>query len=177
MLSEEYSLGKNSSLMAKILELKSQGKVLDMGCGEGDNAVFLAKKGFDVLAIDNRPEAIHKLMGLAFRNNVFVNGVVKDIRNFRSDGKFDVILCLGVLHFLKKEESKEIIEYIKKISAVGCLNIIETHVPKDIGIEEKDILNCQEIKQLYEGWEIEDYCEEYVSDIEKRVCRVLALKI
>src|SRR5690606_6728780 len=36
------------------------GRVLDIAMGEGRNAVFLAKKGFDVVGVDISPEAVRK---------------------------------------------------------------------------------------------------------------------
>jgi 2-polyprenyl-3-methyl-5-hydroxy-6-metoxy-1,4-benzoquinol methylase len=36
----------------------SPGRALDLGCGTGDNAVFLARHGFNVTAVDFAPAAI-----------------------------------------------------------------------------------------------------------------------
>ena len=43
-----------------------KGKVLDIGCGVGRHSLYLQKKGFDVLGIDNSPLAIKvsKLRGV-----------------------------------------------------------------------------------------------------------------
>ena len=36
------------------------GRAIDLGCGEGDNAIFLAQHGFQVTAVDFSPAAIDK---------------------------------------------------------------------------------------------------------------------
>ena len=36
------------------------GRAIDLGCGEGDNAIFLAQHGFEVTALDYAPSAIAK---------------------------------------------------------------------------------------------------------------------
>ena len=53
---------KPNKIIARALEFVSSGKVLDIGCGEGLDSVFLAKKGFDVAALDNSEYAIHKTL-------------------------------------------------------------------------------------------------------------------
>ena len=36
------------------------GRAIDLGCGEGDRTIFLAKHGFQVTAVDFSPAAIAK---------------------------------------------------------------------------------------------------------------------
>ena len=68
-----------------------RGRVLDVGCGAGRVALYLQKRGFDVLGIDISPLAVRvcKLRGL---KNVRVLPAAQ-IR--RLEGKFDTILMFG----------------------------------------------------------------------------------
>jgi 2-polyprenyl-3-methyl-5-hydroxy-6-metoxy-1,4-benzoquinol methylase len=43
------------------------GRAIDLGCGEGDNAIFLAQHGFQVTGIDFSPAAIDKARAKAVR--------------------------------------------------------------------------------------------------------------
>jgi 2-polyprenyl-3-methyl-5-hydroxy-6-metoxy-1,4-benzoquinol methylase len=84
-------LFRNFSAMP-ILEQKAlqlcKGKVLDIGCGAGSHSLFLQKKGFEVVALDNSKGAIEtsKLRGVK-------NTIQADIYDFKNE-KFDTLLLL-----------------------------------------------------------------------------------
>lgn len=54
-------------------------RVLEIGCGTGTNAIFLAKSGFDVTAIDLSEEAISRAKKKATADGVSVNFIVADV--------------------------------------------------------------------------------------------------
>jgi tellurite methyltransferase len=60
-----------SKEIVEILKYKRLGTVLDLGAGKGRNALFLAKKGFDVVGVDKSPEAIKDFLENA-KKPVFV---------------------------------------------------------------------------------------------------------
>jgi len=68
-----------------------KGRVLDVGCGPGRHALYLQRKGFDVLGIDNSPLAIKvsKLRGLKKAKVMSVTQITNKL------GKFDTIIMLG----------------------------------------------------------------------------------
>ena len=68
-----------------------RGKVLDIGCGAGRHALYLQKKGFDVLGIDISPLAVKvcKKRGLKKARVMGINKVSKRL------GVFETILMLG----------------------------------------------------------------------------------
>jgi methylase of polypeptide subunit release factors len=57
------------------------GRALDLGCGEGDNAIFLAQHAFAVTALDFAPAAIAKARAMAQAAGVDVDFVVDDLTN------------------------------------------------------------------------------------------------
>ena len=69
-----------------------KGRVLDIGCGAGRHSLYLQKKGFDVLGIDNSPLAIKvcKLRGLKNAEVMAIEDV-----DFRPDS-FDTIIMMGI---------------------------------------------------------------------------------
>ena len=73
-----------------------KGKLLDVGCGRGWNALYFKEKGFQVEAVDISPEAVEitKQRGITAR--------VLDLEQDDIRGEYDVILCLEVLQFVNE---------------------------------------------------------------------------
>ena len=67
------------------------GRVLDIGCGAGRHALYLQEKGFEVLGIDNSPNAIRvcKARGLRQARVLAITQVSRRL------GVFDTVLMLG----------------------------------------------------------------------------------
>ncbi|WP_286119110.1 class I SAM-dependent methyltransferase [Thermoactinomyces sp. DSM 45891] len=61
----------------------TQEKLLDIGCGEGRNAVFFARNGYDVTAFDISDAGIEKTKRLADHVGVEVNVFKADLLDFR----------------------------------------------------------------------------------------------
>ncbi|MMZ49038.1 Tellurite methyltransferase [compost metagenome] len=78
-------------------------KLLDIGCGEGKDAVFFARNGYDVTAFDVSDAGIEKTKKLAEKIGIHVNVFKADILDYRLDTHFDVIFSSGVLHYIKPE--------------------------------------------------------------------------
>ncbi|WP_436499447.1 class I SAM-dependent methyltransferase [Actinokineospora sp. HUAS TT18] len=78
--------------------LITPGRVLDLGCGPGRNAIHLAKAGFDVTAVDISPTAITWARERADEAGVDVRFINGDA--FAIDGRFDLIYDAGCFHHL-----------------------------------------------------------------------------
>lgn len=77
--------------------------VLDVGCGEGRNSVFMAKLGHTVDAFDISENGIAKAREIARALGVQVNFFCQDLGSFEFERDYDVILSHGVLHLPEKE--------------------------------------------------------------------------
>lgn len=66
-------------------------KVLDIGCGEGKDAVFLARNGYLVTAFDLSEAGIEKGKRLAEKCNTDVDFFKADITDFRVNESYDII--------------------------------------------------------------------------------------
>ena len=60
-----------------------QGKILSLGEGEGRNAIFLAKLGYDVTAIDYSQVGIEKSQKLARDNKVKIQTILADLTTYK----------------------------------------------------------------------------------------------
>lgn len=85
------------------------GKLVDLGCGEGRDTLYLAARGADVLGVDISRAALDKGRARAaqagLHNVRFVEADVIYLRNLE-DGSFDTALNMGCLHMLTEVEHR-----------------------------------------------------------------------
>ena len=92
---------------------KESANVLDLGCGQGRDALIVAQKGHSVTGVDLSEIGIKQMLAIAKKKKLAVKGVVKDICSFRSRKKFDVIILDSVLHLLLDDQERfEVLTYI-----------------------------------------------------------------
>jgi tellurite methyltransferase len=160
-----------STMCLKILELlppERQIKILEIGCGEGKDAVFLARCGYDVSAFDISEAGLEKTKRLADKANVYVRTFRANLCDYRLDEKYDVIYSSGVLHYMKPELCDEIMTNYK--ANVNENGIVALHV----FVEKPFIKRKSQVRTVFlwksgqlftyfHDWYIE-YCTEYVFD-------------
>ena len=84
----------NRLLVAEVGEL-SPGRALDLGCGEGRNAVWLATRGWSVTAVDFAGVGVDKGRRLAEAEAVSVEWVVADLRAYEpAADAYDLVIAL-----------------------------------------------------------------------------------
>ncbi len=99
--------------------------ILDLGCGQGRDAIPLAQLGFTVTGIDNSKVGIEQMNQIAKDENLSLTGKVADIYEFDHFKDYDFVLLDSMFHFAKNDLDKEtkfikrIIDNVKK----GCLII------------------------------------------------------
>ncbi len=80
------------------------GEVLDIGCGLGDNAIYLASRGHSVTGLDGSPAAIEKARQRAADAGVSVTFDVADATKLTGyDGRFDTVVDSALYHCLDDE--------------------------------------------------------------------------
>lgn len=86
--------------------------ILDLGCGEGRDAIFLLNKGYNVLSIDYSNTVINKCNGIT--NNKYKDKfIVFDIFKDKLDTKFDFIYSVAVIHmFIDKKDRNKYYNFI-----------------------------------------------------------------
>ncbi|NOX30695.1 MAG: methyltransferase domain-containing protein [Actinobacteria bacterium] len=68
------------------------GSAIDLGAGEGRNAVWLAQRGWKVTAVDFSPVGLEKGAKLAEHHNVEVDFVVADATTYEPAEKVDLVV-------------------------------------------------------------------------------------
>ena len=72
-------------------------KILDIGCGEGKDAVWMAQQGYCVPPFVLKESGIRKTKQLAAARGVRINAYTADINDFETDERFDIIYSSGTV--------------------------------------------------------------------------------
>ncbi len=131
--SPEYVYGyePNGYLKEELAKLKP-GKLLLPGEGEGRNALWAAKQGWDVTAIDASEVAQQKAQKLFAQNDVSVQYVVSDILHYNSDQQFDAVGMVYV--HLPKEIQQQIATKLISLLKPNGVIIAELFHPEQIAL-------------------------------------------
>jgi SAM-dependent methyltransferase len=95
---------------------KTCARVLDLGCGQGRDALFIARMGHRVLGVDVSKTGISQMLEEAQRDGLDVEGVVADIVAYEPPGVYDVVILDRVLHMLKDDRDR--VAVLERASAV-----------------------------------------------------------
>lgn len=92
----------------RLMELEAlggiTGEVLDIGCGLGDNAIFLASRGHSVTGLDGSPTAIEHARNRAAQAGVSVTFGVADATQLTGyDDRFDTVVDSALYHCLDED--------------------------------------------------------------------------
>ena len=170
---EGYYWGKRpSSNCLKVLDLMPpvrRLRLLDIGCGEGRNAVFFARNGYHVTAFDLSPAGVEKTRRMASEAGVTIEVFQADLHEFRLAEPFDILFSTGTLHYIRKPLRSEILAHYKELTRRDGLNVFTTFVKKPFiakapdGEATTDPWLSGELFTHYHDWKIE-FCTEAIFD-------------
>jgi SAM-dependent methyltransferase len=90
-----YGTEANDYLKSQVSSIKAGGRVLCLAEGEGRNAVYLAKQGFQVFAVDGSSVGLEKAKKLAQSQGVEIETEVCDLAEFQIEpGSFDGVVSI-----------------------------------------------------------------------------------
>ena len=95
-----------SELISYVMRFSKPGKskirVLELGCGSGNDAIWFAKKGFNVTAVDISEKEINlaKEKSKGISN---INYIIDDVHSFSTEEKFDIIYDRGCIHNIQDQ--------------------------------------------------------------------------
>jgi SAM-dependent methyltransferase len=91
-----WGAGPNRFLVAEVEGLPP-GRALDLGCGEGRNAIWLAQRGWQVSGVDFSEAGLDKARHLAVERGVEVTWVRADLLDYQPDhGAFDLVIVMYI---------------------------------------------------------------------------------
>ena len=97
----------NPELVRHYSAFPKRGTLLDVGCGQGRDAIALARLGFEVTGLDHSQVGIDQLNAIAAQEELPLTGIVADIYAYQEFGAFDFLLLDSMFHFGKRERDQE----------------------------------------------------------------------
>lgn len=85
----------------------TKGTLLDLGCGQGRNAIPLARLGYSVTGVDSSKIGVNQMLKTSISENLKINGLVENIYNYQDFKDHDFILLDSMFHFKKKDKKKK----------------------------------------------------------------------
>jgi SAM-dependent methyltransferase len=102
-------------------------RALELGCGTGANAVWLARQGFAVTAVDLSPAAIVRARDRAARANVSVRFLLGDVRQLRPTGGLcGLFVDCGCFGAVQLADAAGYVEAIRRGARPGSVGLVLT---------------------------------------------------
>ena len=149
-----WDTGTPDPLLIEMLEsgAVTPGRALEIGCGTGTNAIFLAQRGFDVLGVDISEVAVNKARTRAHGRCRFE--VIDFLVAAPIDGPFEFVFDRGCFHIFDDEAerarfaqnvSAELVEHGLWLSLIGSTE----GAPRDQGPPRR---SAREVTNAIEPW-------------------------
>jgi ubiquinone/menaquinone biosynthesis C-methylase UbiE len=105
---------------------------LDIGCGTGDNSIYLAKHGWQVTGVDYVAKPLDKARAKAAADNVNINFVQADATRLSSEGVgagFGLIVDNGCLHGMSTTDRDAYVREVTAVAAPDARLLIVAFIP------------------------------------------------
>lgn len=135
-------------------------RAVDIGCGEGRDAVFFAERGLDTLAVDVAPNGLEKALRLARERRVELRVEQGDVNSLKLDGTFDLVYSIGTIQYLLPENREGRFGHLKEQTAPGGLHALFAFVdrpdipPAPDHMLDEHLYAPGELPAYYTGWEV-----------------------
>lgn len=126
-----WGRGPNLFLEAELLDMDPQGRALDLACGEGRNAIWLARRGWKVTAVDFSEVAVGKARLLAVDSGVEVEWIVADVTRWPAP---EEAFALAVVLYLQvsAEDRRSVVDSAVSALAPGGKLLMIGHARRNL---------------------------------------------
>lgn len=160
---EKYQLTAPHSEVVEAVKLIPPGRVLDLGCGKGRNALYLNLKGFDVTAWDRNPASLAQLNQIIADEGLSaIHTTEKDLNDLRFNGAYQWVISTVVMMFLQPNSIPQLIADMQASTIPGGYNLIVSAMdsedyPCNVGFP--FTFKSGELSEYYRRWHILKYNE------------------
>lgn len=160
---KKHRLTRTHSAVIEALRHVAPGRALDLGCGNGRNALYLALKGFEVTAWDRDEASLGNLARIAGEENLSSLTTARvDLNDAVIDAQYDFILSTVVMMFLQPQAVPALIRRMQQATAPGGYNLIVAAIdspdmPSPIPFP--FLFKPGELRDAYADWTLLEYNE------------------
>lgn len=143
-------------------------RLLEIGCGEGRDAVFFARSGYDVSAYDIAEDGIRKAVRLASRFQVSVKAFCADMLDFHPKESYDIVYASRALHYIPRQNWNDFFTEYKAHTNPGGIHAFMVLVDKpSVGSspdkeENVCLMRSGEIFTFYHDWDFLVFEEQVI---------------
>jgi len=163
---------------SEIVHLAEHGEirspVLDAGCGTGENTLYLAGLGFEVVGIDIVPAAVEKALSKAKKRSLAATFMVWDALRLEDlHRKFNTVIDSGLFHVLPDKKRAVFVKSLASVLDLGgsyLMTCFSEHEPGSWG--PRRVTQAEIRESFRRGWLI-DYIREarFDTNLGSRQCK------
>jgi SAM-dependent methyltransferase len=134
------------------------GRALDVGCGTGRDAVYLAQRGWAVTGVDGVPQALDGARERGQRAGVEVKWILGDVTRLEgllpAGELFTFVLDRGCFHGLSEQERARCAEGITSATSPGSRLLMLAFQPRRLGLGPRGITREQLERHFAGAWRL-----------------------
>ena len=159
---KKYNSNSVHSEVLEAMQTVKPCKALDLGCGQGRNALFLAQHGFDVTAVDQNELSLEMLQSIVEQEDLEMPVGLYDINSASIGQTYDFIVSTVVLMFLQADRIPAIIRNMQEQTSIGGYNLIVCAMDTEdfpCSVNFPFTFKEGELANYYQDWELVKYNE------------------
>ena len=159
---KKYNTNPVHSEVLEAMDTVKPCKALDLGCGQGRNALFLAQHGFDVTAVDQNELSLEILQSIVEQEDIEMPVGLYDINSASIGQTYDFIVSTVVLMFLQADRIPAIIKNMQEQTSIGGYNLIVCAMDTEdypCSVNFAFTFKEGELANYYQDWELVKYNE------------------
>ena len=149
----------------------SFGTIIDIGAGEGRNSIYLAKEGFDVIAVEKSKIGCEKIYKNTFSDNISIKIINNDYNKiYLEENSIDIIISITGIEHMDFSEIKFAANKMKKELKVNGYIYIVAFSQNDPGFYGNSKISSECAKYIKHYFQINELIELF-SDLEIIECK------
>jgi SAM-dependent methyltransferase len=152
-----WDIGRPQPAIVRLAETgQITGRVLDVGCGTGENILDLAERGLTATGLDGAPTAIRKAKAKAKRRGLEVRFEVADALDLPvPDQPYDTIIDSGLFHVFSDEERGRFKDSLGRVIRPGGIYYLMCFSDEQPGDWGPRRVTQAEIRSVFrDGWRV-----------------------